>query len=188
MFSELVPLSPIGFFGLHLKVKPFKTLPLDKTHRLPDTTEFHGGTQITPVSLGWSPKGIAVSLEAAKLDFIEFFFDTRDNKNSLTSTRFCHHFHLTLDPLEIVEKTRFRGLEEREHVDTSLIEITSEKKRLTLFFPKEALHGYQPSQFDRLGFTYHLESPSRAQDLSPSSEDFTLETHPNLWASLKLVN
>ncbi|NGX53831.1 MAG: hypothetical protein K1000chlam4_00551 [Chlamydiae bacterium] len=63
-----------------------------------------------------------------------------------------------------------------------------QKYTLQLFIPAVALHGYDPSQFDRLGFTYRINRyDDTPQHFSASSEDFSIEQYPSTWASLKLI-
>ncbi len=58
---------------------------------------------------------------------------------------------------------------------------------LDIFIPAHCLHGYDPDQFDRLGFTYRINRPGEEpQHFAVCSRDYQIEQQPSLWASLRL--
>lgn len=213
MLEELVPLNPANFFAFEADCYEFKGKKgedLKDKYLLPDLSTFHGDLSFAKVSLAWSTRGIFCHIhvdaplkESRYPDFqvgdaVELFFDTRDVKTSALVTRFCHHFFFLSQPVEteddrIVcgEMTRFRADDAHDLCSSSSLqlEVIKGKKDYTLkiFIPSECLFGYDPSQFNRLGFTYRIHSKGRSsQFFSTSDEDFTTESHPFLWASLQL--
>lgn len=213
MFEEIVPLNPVHFFAFSADCHYYKGKkddPLTTSYFLPDLMSFHGEKAFASLALGWSEKGIYATIRSSiplkqtrfpdfqSGDAVELFIDTRDVKTSGYNTRFCHHFFFLPEAVDVEgenvqagEITRFRTEDAHELCDASKLFVTCEKDKkgylLSLFIPAECLNGYDPSQFDRLGFTYRIyRSSGSPQFFSASSEDFTFEQHPSLWASIKL--
>jgi hypothetical protein len=121
--------------------------------------------------------------------------DTRDIKTSGYNTRFCHHFFFlpeAVDERTCGEITHFRTEDRHPLCNAEKLQITTKKGSLhyqmEIFLPKEVLHGYDPSQVDRLGFTYRFNRKNDDPQLfCCSSFEFTIEEQPSLWSSLKLV-
>ncbi len=211
MLEDIVPLEPVHFFAFQMDCHATKMGQLDKRHLLPDLESFHEESPFATVAMGWSEKGIylLVSVEApfdapdfpklSEADSIELFFDTRDVKTTGFTTRFCHHFFFLPLPvqtngeaIQAGEVSRFRTDDVHPLCDPSLLEVSStkEKKRqqVHIFIPSECLHGYDPTLFDRIGFTYRINRSSGSkQYFSASGADFSVESQPSLWASFKLV-
>jgi hypothetical protein len=211
MLEELIPLDPVHFFAFQVDCHYVKSKRLEKKHLLPDLSEFHDATPFAEVSIGWHERGVHLlvlvsgrfdqpdfpNFQAA--DSIELFFDTRDVKTTGYTTRFCHHFYFLPDPFQTNgdfiragEITRFRTDDVHELCDASQLRVEAsqeEKGRLVnIFIPSECLCGYDPAQFDRLGFTYRINRISGVrQNFSASDADFPIESQPSLWASLKLI-
>ena len=86
------------------------------------------------------------------------------------------------------EATRFRTEDAHELCDSSTLEIQKTKKgKFEIFIPAACLHGYDPTQFSRLGFSYRINRMGQGgQVFSANDEDFKIEQQPSLWASLEL--
>ncbi len=211
MLENVVPIDAVHFFAFQIDCHYAKGKKLEKKHQLPSLASFHGSRPFADVSLGWHERGICVQVSVngafnepdfpkfTTADSIELFFDTRDVKTTGYNTRFCHHFYFLPDPvqqngdrIQAGEVTRFRTDDVHELCDASqlLVRSTTDKKKriIKIFIPSESLHGYDPRQFDRLGFTYRLNRINGSkQYYSASDEDFTIESQPSLWASLRLL-
>ena len=215
MLEEIIPLAPVHFFAIHAHCSYFggkKESSLSSKYHLPDLfSHFYEETPFAKLALGWSEKGIFCTLHTHLSfgnvhfqdyqagDSIELFIDTRDVKTSDAVTRFCHHFCILPEVFEndgqviqTLEVTKFRGEDLHPRADPSLIYVESEKKsrgrEVRIFLPQEVLYGYDPSQFDRLGFTYRINRlTGLPQYFSASGEEVSIESHPALWASLNLV-
>lgn len=206
MLEELVPLVPTHFFQIQLEC--FAGKRLSDKHHLPDLSTLNGLRAFADVYLGWSEEGIRVRVKIDEAfhepdfpnfqtaDSIELFFDTRDVKTTGYNTRFCHHFYFLPEPIQhngdrvqAGEATRFRTDDAHELCEAQKLEIKKIKKGIfDIFIPAECLHGYDPSQFDRIGFTYRINRiKNTSQYFSANDEDFSIEQQPSLWASLKLV-
>jgi hypothetical protein len=215
MLEEIIPIQPIHFFAIGANCHYYggkKESSLPAKYQCPDLfSHFYEETPFAKLFLGWSEKGLFCTFQTLSSfgnvhfpdtrsgDAIELFIDTRDAKKSGPITRFCHHFCILPEPFEnesqliqALEITRFRGSDVRPLADSSLIFVESEKKirgrEVRIFLPREVLYGYDPSQFERLGFSYRINrSTGLPQYFSVSGEEVALESHPSFWASLNLV-
>lgn len=176
-------------------------------YRLPSLAEISGETPFADVSIGWNQEGVELFIdvkasykevsypEITRGDSIELFFDTRDVKTSGFNTRFCHHFFFLPEAVEgqqAGEITRFRTEDAHELCSSSDLIVKGHLKlfsySLNIFIPSQCLHGYDPDQFDRLGFTYRINRfNGKPQHFSATSEEYQIEQQPSLWSSLKLI-
>lgn len=205
-------LTPINFFQISadcLKLKgDFPSLLKAKSNQyaLPDTTSLTNEENFATVFMGWNLDGIEVLIviekpvehchypEVTKGDGVELFFDTRDVKTSGFNTKFCHHFYFLPEAVESHMKgeiTKFRTEDAHELCDGDelMLKINKSAKgySLQIFIPKQCLHGYDPDQFDRIGFTYRINrSGDEPQHFSTLSSEYQIEQQPSLWSSLKL--
>ena len=195
VLKELKPLSPAAFFEVRTSVSKAEKKKAFKKALLPDASGLTGEGSLAKVAILWSSSGlffhVEVKIGIEEGDLIDLFIDTRDLKNSNVITRFCHHFTFFPDEEKGVEVTRFRGDDSHALADPSLFSIKTEVKRSSYTFeigiPKEALYGYDPTEFKRLGFTYRLKKKSgEKQHFNLSSDFFHIEKHPALWASINL--
>lgn len=191
------PLVPIPLFR-------FK-FPLKGKFLLPDLTYLNESSYHTPISLSWSHDGITVEAHYSKKEFtclptnfkegdaLELFIDTRDNKQGNYPTKFCHHFLFypeQVDGLFGRELTRFRGEETHDLANPKLFVVKLREKGrgaiLEIFIPKEALCGYDPEQFNRMGFTYRCHLRDHEEQLFSTSPQFSIEQNPSFFASFEM--
>lgn len=211
--EDFEPLSPVSYIQIEAECyftpPGFPTLSIKNFahYGLPNMSSLAGEEQFADVALGWNLEGLELfvnvksPLNGAKYpaikdgDSFELFLDTRDVKTSGYNTRFCHHFFFLPESVEgqrAGEITRFRTEDTHELCDPSELQVKMETKwrgyQLHLFIPKECLHGYDPEQFDRMGFTYRINRlHGSSQHFSVSSDDYPIEQQPSLWSSLRLV-
>lgn len=210
-FPGLAPINFIQVQGTCLKIDtPPLPLPNEKggaAYLLPDTSHLCHEEYFATVSLGWNPNGIAALIcadqplarsyypEIQQGDSVELFIDTRDIKTSGYNTRFCHHFYFLPEAFEghqAGEITRFRTEESHSHCDPTLLKIKIKSTKngylMHIFIPSECLQGYDPDQFDRIGFTYRINRPDgESQHYTALSNEYRIEEQPSLWSSLKLI-
>lgn len=201
------PISPVNFFQLSTNcfyLPPEKAL--SKKYLLPDTSSLCDEEHFADLLIGWNHEGIAVQAsisepfklvsypELTRGDSVELFFDTRDVKTSGYNTRFCHHFFFLPEAVEghrAGEITRFRTEDKHDLCDSNELQVDVKFKNynydMHIFIPSQCLYGYDPDQFDRLGFTYRINrAGGESQHFSVISQDFQLEQQPSLWSSLIL--
>lgn len=213
MFEDPFSLSPINFFQIsfdcHFLEGPFPKLGKQKStkYELPDLSNLCAEESFAKVSMGWNSLGIEVYVvidkpfeqcqlpDVSKGDSVELFFDTRDVKTSGHNTRFCHHFFFLPEAVEGTnagELTRFRTEDTHELADGQELRVKSvlnaSKYSMQIFIPAECLVGYDPEQFDRMGFSYRINRyRGKPQHFSAVTNEFQVEQQPSLWSSAKLV-
>ncbi|MCE5316361.1 MAG: hypothetical protein LLG04_03235 [Parachlamydia sp.] len=211
--EEFAGLAPINFFQLEIecpKVESgFPKINAKNKGRyiLPNTSELCAEWPFAEVAMGWNGEGLELFIaidqavhrvsypNVTQGDSVELFFDTRDVKTSGFNTRFCHHFFFLPEAVEgnqAGEITRFRGEETHELCDPKELSIKASLKSagytLQIFIPRSCLYGYDPEQFQRLGFSYRINrSSGPSQHFSVISDEYTIEQQPSLWSSVRLV-
>lgn len=209
--DQVFSLAPIDFFQIqancyYLKPNGFPNLTLRNATKylLPNTSTLCVEEQFADIYIGWNEEGIEIlaNIKAPvtqvawpRGDSVELFFDTRDVKTSGYNTRFCHHFFFlpeSVDGQIAGEITRFRTEDTHDLCDPNDLQVKLSSKngsyQLNIFVPSQCLHGYDPEQFDRMGFTYRINrATGPSQHFSVVTEEFQLEQQPSLWSSLRLV-
>lgn len=208
--SEGFQLSPVSFFAVAADClrKPLEAKTrLGPKHWLPDTSALCDDESFARVAVAWATEGFYARVEVEKPfegafypdvqkgDSVEFFIDTRDIKTSGFNTRFCHHFYFFGQPVEgrlAGEMTRFRTEDVHEWCDHTELKVVPHLSQrlyaLDIFIPGHCLTGYDPEQFNRLGFTYRINRLLGApQHFSAATSDFQIDQQPSLWSSLRLA-
>lgn len=207
-------LSPVNFFqiGANCHFVEKRSFPqLSKTnlkkYLLPDTSALCGEDTFAQLGMGWNQEGIELYVvigqameqcqypDVERGDSVELFFDTRDVKTSGFNTRFCHHFFFLPESVEGIqagEITRFRTEDIHELCDPNELKIKTDLRSkemiLQIFIPSQCLYGYDPDQFNRMGFTYRINRyKGKSQHFSATSDDYQIEQQPSLWSTLQLV-
>lgn len=217
MFDETpIQLNPVGFFALgfdcrHLpgssKGDDAYPMPSFPKYALPDTSFLCQDWHFADLAMGWSEDGLGFQIKVSapplqsvfpaieKGDSVELFIDTRDLKSAGFNTRFCHHFFFLPQAIEgniAGEITRFRTEDTHPLCEASDLflnaKIESREYRMKIFIPAKCLHGYDPKQFDRLGFTYRINRYGGApQHFSVVTAEYPVDQQPALWSSIRLV-
>lgn len=207
-FEDLPALSPLQFFGLNTDCLYAKQLiKPDKAFQLPSTADMLAEEEFANIYAAWNVDKLFFVIDVnvpfqsegdgdfRKGDSIELFIDTRDLKTKGVVSRFCHHF--VFFPVQVQnfygrEITRFRGEDIHRlcHPEDlqAIANLDDESYRLAIEIPSACLHGYDPLSFPRLGFSYRINRTKGApQHFAVSSEEYTIEQHPAMWGTLKLV-
>jgi hypothetical protein len=204
-------LAPLEFFALEGDLCYSKSPPSSKLMRrsflLPDTSIWLGEERFVDIAVAWNEGGIFIDAFVEKPfeealyprfsegDAIELFFDTRDLKTAGFATRFCHQFVFLPQPVQGIqaqEITHFRAEDSHPLCDAAELQVDAEigakTYQLQIFIPALCLHGFDPFSFDRIGFTYRIHRfKGSPQNFALSSQHFSLEQHPRLWASFKFI-
>lgn len=196
----MAPLFPADFFSHTLEVKR-------KGSALPDLSELLAEESFAEVLLQWNEEEIKIKVEAEypleesyfpdyhKGDAWEFFIDTRDNKQSGVPSRFCHNFLVhgaSIGGVHAQEISKGRAEDSHPLCDPSDIRVEVSKKKkgyeMTVCFPKEILHGYDPIAYPRIGFAYRIHRyKAKPQHFPFSSKYIDMWQNPSFWASLLLT-
>jgi hypothetical protein len=203
-------ITPISFFAVgwdccYLNKKGVN--PSFSTHLLPDTSHLCHEHAFAKVALGWNEEGLAFQIHVTQPhtqsffpniergDSVELFIDTRDLKSAGFNTRFCHHFYFLPQSIHnhwCGEITHFRTEDCHPLCDPSLlsyeVKLGYSDYKMKIFIPSDCLYGYEPKQFDRLGFTYRINrAGGKPQHFAVTSKDYPIDQQPSLWGSLKLI-
>ena len=189
-----------------------RLLDLPEACALPDLAPLDGRPSWASVRVAWNPGGLAVAVEIAGQaattdpdpdrphapDTVQVWVDTRDTRDVHRATRFCHRFVATLvrsgsGPalgVEVAQKAIPRALAEAPAGPPEAPQARAERLRkgwrLELFFPAEALHGFDPETNRRLGFAYLVTDPDRGDQYLAVGREFPVGEDPSLWATLEL--
>lgn len=213
--EELSAITPVNFFQLSLPCRylapkgdfPRLTGNNADDYLLPDTSVLCNEEHFADVAMGWNEKGLEFyfkvekSFEEAnypnivKGDSVELFIDTRDVKTSGFNTRFCHHFFFLPEAIEgrqAGEITHFRTEDAHDLCEESDLKIKSTVKKgkyaIHCQIPRRCLSGFDPRQFDRLGFAYRINRPYwESQHFCVVTEDYQLEQQPSLWSHMRMI-
>ncbi len=196
ILEELPALLPVQFFSLFWDC-PYSTgeLRANKETKLPDTSDFCAEQPFADLFMGWNEEKIsllALVWNRSEGDSLELFFDTRDLKTKSHVSKFCHHFIFTPDERGGVhgrETTRFYNddVHRLSDPDDLIVSVDAEEGSysMKIEIPSHCLFGYDPKQFPRLGFTYRINRANGpSQHFAVSGEEFNIEQHPGLWATL----
>jgi len=209
--NPLFSLHPVHFFALSCDCHSLSKkgqIPSWATYTLPSTHHLTGEEPFAKVAMGWHEEGIALHVhmdhpmtacfypELGRGDSVELFFDTRDLKSAGFNTRFCHHFFFlsrAVDGILKGEITHFRTEDSHPLCDSQQLhcQVQSRKNdyQMKIFIPTSCLYGYDPKQFDRLGFTYRINrAGGSAQHFAVVSQDYPVDQQPSLWGSIRLVS
>jgi hypothetical protein len=209
--SPALKFSPVSLFTVATECR--RKTPSDKdvhaaAYELPNMGPVCGEESFATVFLGWDSTGIwgAVKVDqpyerasfpdVTSGDSFELFIDTRDSKTSGFIHRFCHHFFFlpaAVNGHVAGEITRFRTEDAHEWCDAKELKVTTKTQKdgyvMHWMIPAHCLHGYDPEQFDRLGFTYRINrAGGSSQHFAVVSNDFQMDQQPSLWASMRLIS
>lgn len=211
MFEDGFALTPIQFFPIgvdcrHVKT-PFPQIKEKGLYLLPSTADLCDQENFGKLYMGWNKEGIELEVvvsqpvqgcvypDVSRGDGLELFFDTRDVKSSGYNTRFCHHFFFlpeAIDGHQCGELTRFRTEDVHELCDAGDLKVKSKTAArsysMQIFIPSQCLYGYDPDQFDRMGFSYRLNRyRGDPQHFSSVTQEYQIEQQPSLWSSVHLI-
>lgn len=198
-------LFPETFFASSAKGYKADKLPTGRGRKkflLPDASIILGEEKFADVFFFWNEEGIGIVCDVQipftdclyprfeEGDCLEVFIDTRDLKEAGAVHRFCHHFLFL--PTEVqgvraLEITHFRGEDKHPLADPSLLIVEAEfgTKSYSLYthIAKEALYGYDPATFRKVGASYRLRRARSNPQHFPTS---FIERFPSLWSTIIL--
>jgi hypothetical protein len=209
LLEHMSPLLPADFFTCRFSIPECKdfSIPLQKAgEKVPEMSELLVEEKFASLFLSWNEEGLLGRVivdkpfessffpDFEKGDALELFIDTRDHKKKGFASRFCHRFVFLpaeVNGIQAQEITKFRSEDTHPLCEASdlMVSSTFEKTSYTLFFQikTNALCGYDPGEFDRIGFAYSLHRfKGKPQQFPTSAAYFDLAQSPKLWASVLL--
>ncbi len=210
MFENISKINVLNFFDIKTDIEKYvsKIKLINNKNLLANTSKFLNEDEFAKVYMTWDMAGLYFHFdvkhpftkstypEVKRGDSIEVFVDTRNLKTQGYLTKFCHHFVFMAEAVQKTkgkEITRFRSDDMHKICNFDVLEVDSKISKtgylLDVFIPKEALFGYDPSNYKTIGFTYRINRYLEpAQHFSVSSLEHNIERSPHLWASMGLKN
>jgi hypothetical protein len=164
------------------------------------------------VRLAWNESGIGFQVEVSGKDQLpqgdvarprssdgaSLWIDTRDARTSHRASRYCHQFHFLPtgggpdhDAPAFVQAKINRALHDAPLSPASAVpfRVTRNKSGYLLeaFLPAAALHGFDPEQNRRLGFTYAVRDAELGEQVLSVGSEFPYQEDPSLWSVLELA-
>jgi hypothetical protein len=209
--EEFSPLRPGSLFEMQFacsylpQKEPFKHLK-DEVYLVPNAPFLLQEEAFAKIHMGWNEEGLYFHLECEKPfndvfypefhrgDALQLFIDTRDNKSSTILTRFCHQFLFLpkeVEGVQALEITRFRTDDQHELCNPKDLVCESSFQKndysMHIFIPTQCLHGYDPNECNRIGFTFCVYAAGGLkQHFSAHSDEFSYESFPALWSRVYL--
>lgn len=207
--EDIYPFSPASFLHFSAQIECVNETmknPYKKPFLLPTAEQFLSEEIFADVAMWYNKEGVFVSLVVHKAfedvafpcieqgDGVELFFDTRDLKDRGSLHKFCHHFFFLpkeVGGIRACEMTKLRTEDAHPLCDPRLLQVetlfSKKSYEMQLVIKSEALYGFDPQRFNRMGFTYRIHRKGAPpQHFNVSSSDYMIERYPSLWASIKL--
>jgi hypothetical protein len=186
-------------------------LELPESCRVPFPSALDQDPAWSELRIAWNPHGLGLSLTVAgkqdwprcnpeavlQSDGVQLWIDTRDTQSVHRATRYCHRFCLLpggtgddgRDPF-LKQFPIPRAREDAPIVDPADLLLESDlhrdRYRVSVWFPAEALTGFDPESQTRLGFNLIVNDGDLGRAFFTVGDEFPVESDPSLWASLSL--
>ena len=187
-------------------------LQLAEKYRLMSFAALDDAPTFADLRMAWSEAGLALTLRVEgkrqrvwcretrieDSDGLQIWIDTRDTQNIHRASRFCHRFVFlpagagkqlaepVADQLLIG-----RAREDAETRRAGSLQVRSEKRidgyLLEAFIPANALTGFDPAEYPKLGFTYAVSDRELGEQTFSVGSEYPFATDPSLWGTLELV-
>ena len=185
---------------------------LDETYRLAGLATLEGRRQSAEVRAGWSEAGlgfwVGVTGKRQKpwcrdsrpddSDGLHVWIDTRDVHDVHRASRFCHRLVFlpvgagashTQPVAQWLPINRARAQPRAFSADSLQVRSKLQKGGYTLeaFIAAEALTGFDPREYPRLGFAYAVLDRELGEQTFGVGSPMPYQEDPSLWATLELV-
>jgi hypothetical protein len=185
---------------------------LGAEYALPYFGQLEGERPFAEVRAAWSAAGLVFQARVSgktqppwcresrpdESDGLRVWIDTRDTHNVHRASRFCHAFIFmpagagrALDEPAAEQLLINRAKENARPIRPGVLQASREKRVdgyvLEGFIPAAALHGYDPQEHSKIGFSYEVVDRELGQQVFSSPLDMPYREDPSLWATLELV-
>lgn len=180
--------------------------------RLDPFADLDAAPHFADVRLGWNETGLGLTVEVKgkenfpigdadrprQSDGVTLWLDTRGDRTGHRATRTCHQFHFLAagggpdkDEPAVVQTKIHRALQDAPLVTSADVPFRFERLkggyRIEAFLGANALTGFDPEQYPRLGVFYAARDFEQGEQTPGADSDFPFAEDPSLWASLELV-
>ncbi|MFH1570287.1 MAG: hypothetical protein ABIL09_20005 [Gemmatimonadota bacterium] len=183
----------------------------EAAYRVPDLAGVEGQEPFAPVYMAWNEAGLYLAVEVRRKtryriepssywqgDCLEVWLDTRDVKDSHRATRFCHHFFFLpggsgrdgrgpIGRQTTIDKAREQAPPCPEESIAVGLRRLKQSYQMEIHLPAAGLNGFQPGEFDRLGFNYLLRDCERGVQSWTVGRSPPLVHDPSTWGTAELV-
>ena len=183
----------------------------DDSFHIPDLMGIEGQSSFARLSMGWDDNGLYFAVEVSgktsyKIDpknywhgdCLELWIDTRDMKDIHRATRFCHHFFFLPGgsgrdgKSPIGRQTSIDNAREQAppcSEDSIQVGLKRLKRsyRMEIALPATGLNGYEPQEFEHIGFNYALRDSECGVQSWSVSRDTPVVHDPSTWGSVQLA-
>ena len=182
----------------------------DETCRIPDLMGVDGQESFASFYMAWDDSGLYFALEVenktryridprniTRGDCLELWIDTRDVKDAQRANRYCHHFYFLpggtgkdgkkpIGRQTTIDQAREQAPPCPE--DSIQVGLKRLKKsyRMEIKLPASGLNGFQPREFDRLGFTYLLHDAQFGVQSWSAGPEQLVDRDPGTWGTAEL--
>jgi hypothetical protein len=188
-----------------------RLLDLPESSELPDFSQLEGGSSWARVRAGWNPGGLGIEVLAEGYSneqlsrsrpegfaTAQFWIDTRDTRDIARATRFCHRFKAELrasnlgDELAVkvaqlpIAQAKASPPMFSPHLVAARANRSRSKWMLEVFWPAQALNGFDHETNRRLGFAYQVADGVREDQFLTVGRGFPVGENPSLWSTLEL--
>lgn len=183
---------------------------LTERHRIPSLAGIDGKVHPIEVRAGWSEEGFAVRFQVfdqrtaialandSRVPPIRVWIDTRAVHDVHRATRFCHFFELATSQAKntvgtvVVWRAIPRAKESPQPPPKKSIQVNSRVYSdgycVEAFFQRDALTGYDPREYPRLGFNYLVWGVGQREYAFSADTPLPFGEDPSFWATLDLVS
>ena len=186
-------------------------IKLTERHDLGTFNDLTGKKQFADLKMGWNANGIYVHLRVhgktqsiwartqkpEDSDGLQIWIDTRDTHMIHRATQYCHWFVLlpvgagkgfTQPSARMLPINRAK--QHPNPIIPDAIRVKGAIKRdgyeLQAFIPSDALTGFNPDEYQRLGFFYKVTDRELGTQHFSLGNDYPVTEDPSLWGSLTL--
>lgn len=179
-------------------------------NRLPDLTGVEGADPYADVYLGWSEEGLYFGVDVRgkaglkvepnrplKGDGVQIWVDTRDVREAHRASRFCHHFFFLptggtkKGPVAGQMRIR-RARAQGKPCEPQSISVSARIRRagytLSAHLPSDILHGFDPDDNTRIGFTYRISDSILGLQSWTAEDPLPVAYDPSLWGTVILAD
>jgi hypothetical protein len=187
-------------------------LNLDESHQLPNFAALDGAPSLVDIRAAWNERALHFQLSVRgkrqapwcrenrleESDGLRIWIDTRDTHNIHRASRFCHQFVFLptgsgprLDMPVADQMLINRARENAQPVRQKSLKIETKKTtdgyNLSIAIPAEALTGFDPVEYPRLGFFWCVVDREIGSQQLALTPEFPFMEDPSVWATLELV-
>ena len=181
----------------------------DDTQRVPDLMPIEGQEGYASMYMAWNDDALYFGLEVPRKssykidpreptagDCLELFLDTRDVKDAHRANRYCHRFYFLpggtgkdgkapIGRQSSVDKAREQAPPCPEETIKVGLRRLKRSYQMEILLPAQGLNGYDPREFNRIGFTYVLHDSEHGMQSWSAGREVPVTQDPGTWGTVE---